>query len=51
MLRGKNQEATPKVEGGDIVAVAKLNTTVTGDKTSTAQDKQSTDSIAFPKPE
>jgi elongation factor G len=31
VIRGKNQEPVPKIEAGDIGAVAKLNITVTGD--------------------
>ncbi|MFH1662665.1 MAG: elongation factor G [Chloroflexota bacterium] len=38
IIRGKNQEAVPKIEAGDIGAVAKLNITVTGD-TLGVQDK------------
>jgi elongation factor G len=50
MLHGKNQEAAPGVHAGDIGAVAKLNTTVTGD-TLTAQDKPvKLKVITFPKP-
>jgi len=50
MLRGKTQEAVNRVEVGDIGAVAKLSTAVTGD-TLTVQDKQVTLlPISFPKP-
>ena len=50
LLRGKAQEATSRVEAGDIGAVAKLNTTVTGD-TLCAQDKQiKLAPITFPMP-
>ncbi len=50
MLRGKAQEATSRVEAGDIGAVAKLNAAVTGD-TLTTQDKQvKLSPITFPKP-
>ncbi len=38
IVRGKNQEPVPKVEAGDIGAVAKLNITITGD-TLGVQDK------------
>jgi len=50
MLRGKAQEAVSRVETGDIGAVAKLGTTVTGD-TLTVQDKAvKLSTITFPKP-
>jgi elongation factor G len=49
-LRGKSQEATPRVEAGDIGAVAKLSATNTGD-TLTAQDKPvKLSPVVFPKP-
>jgi elongation factor G len=49
-LRGKAQEATPRVEAGDIGAVAKLSATNTGD-TLTAQDKPvKLSPVVFPKP-
>ena len=38
IVRGKNQEPVPRVEAGDIGAVAKLNITITGD-TLGSQDK------------
>jgi elongation factor G len=38
VVRGKNQEPVPRVEAGDIGAVAKLNITITGD-TLGSQDK------------
>lgn len=49
-LKGKTQEAVPEIGAGDIGAVAKLQTTVTGD---TLCDKGSPiifDSIEFPEP-
>jgi elongation factor G len=50
MLHAKAQEPTPRVDDGDIGAVAKLNVTVTGD-TLGAQDKPvKIMPITFPKP-
>jgi len=50
MMRGKNQEPTPKVRAGDIGAVAKLNVTATGDTLGTKEKPTKIVPISFPKP-
>jgi elongation factor G len=50
MLRGKNQEAVPKVGAGDMGAVAKLTTTNTGDTLCTQAKPVKIAPIEFPEP-
>ena len=49
-VRGRNQEAVPQLSAGDIGAVTKLNSVLTGD-TITARDSQiALEGLEFPKP-
>jgi elongation factor G len=50
MLRGKAQEATAKVEAGDIGAVAKLSATATGDTLTHQDHPVKLKAAVFPKP-
>lgn len=49
-LRGKNQETAERVNAGDIGAVAKLNSTKTGDTLCDPAFKVRYDAMNFPKP-
>ena len=50
LLQGKTQEAAGEVQAGDIVAVAKLKETQTGDTLTTKADKIRLPGITFPLP-
>ncbi len=50
IMRGKNQEPTPKIETGDIGAVAKLNITVTGDTVGNQDSPVKITPATFPEP-
>ena len=50
LLQGKTQEPAGEVQAGDIVAVAKLKETQTGDTLSTKADKVLLPAITFPVP-
>jgi elongation factor G len=50
LMQGKTQEAAGEVQAGDIVAVAKLKETQTGDTLSTKADKILLPEIVFPVP-
>lgn len=50
LLQGKTQEAAGEVQAGDIVAVAKLKETQTGDTLTTKADKIRLPEIEFPVP-
>ena len=50
LLQGKTQEPAGEVQAGDIVAVAKLKETQTGDTLSTKADKVLLPAIVFPIP-
>ncbi len=50
IIRGKNQEPIPKIEVGDIGAVAKLNITVTGDTLGNQDKPVKITPATFPEP-
>jgi elongation factor G len=50
VVRGKNQEPVPRIEAGDIGAVAKLNITVTGDTLGSQDNPVKIASVTFPEP-
>ena len=50
IIKGKSQEAVPKIGAGDIGAVAKLGITVTGDTLGSQEKPVKIESITFPKP-
>jgi len=50
ILRGKTQEAVPKVSAGDIGAVAKLNVTSTGDTLGKQDKPVKLTTVKFPEP-
>ena len=50
LMQGKTQEAAGEVQAGDIVAVAKLKETQTGDTLSTKADKILLPGDRFPCP-
>jgi elongation factor G len=50
VIRGKNQEPVPKIEAGDIGAVAKLNITVTGDTLGSQDKPVKIAPVTFPEP-
>ena len=50
ILKGKNQEPTPKIGAGDIGAVAKLGITVTGDTLGSQDKPVKIASLTFPEP-
>lgn len=50
MFKGKSQEAVPKVIAGDIGAVGKLSTTVTGDTLAVKERPVKLAPISFPEP-
>jgi len=49
-LRGKNQEPVTELRAGDIGAVAKLNTTATGDTLATREHPVTLPPVVFPAP-
>ena len=49
-VRGREQEAVPELEAGDIGAVTKLNSVVTGDTISSRDQPAILEGLGFPKP-
>lgn len=50
VMRGKEQQAVPEAKNGDIVAVAKLAVTTTGDTLTVKANPQDLPGIEFPEP-
>ena len=50
VMRGKEQQAVPEAKNGDIVAVAKLSVTTTGDTLTIKANPQELPGIEFPEP-
>ena len=50
VMRGKEQHAVPEAKNGDIVAVAKLGVTTTGDTLTIKANPQELEGIEFPEP-